>query len=57
MLKVVITGGTYAGKTSVVNAFSTEGYGKVNEPGMSIITELRRSLNNSIFYQTSRRKV
>ena len=38
--RIIITGGTYAGKTSLVSAFAEQGYRTVPEAGMQIIEEL-----------------
>ncbi len=40
MKKVVITGGTYSGKTTLISHFSNEGYRVVNEAASEILSQL-----------------
>ncbi len=41
--KIVITGGTYAGKTAVINALGSQGYITVPEASLQIISELKQT--------------
>lgn len=42
--KIVLTGGTYAGKTSLLNLFRQEGYRAIPDIGFQFLTELNKEL-------------
>ncbi|MFH0837379.1 MAG: hypothetical protein V1870_04580 [Candidatus Aenigmatarchaeota archaeon] len=43
-MKIVISGGTYAGKTSIIHEFSKEGYKTIPDIGMHVIEELNKKM-------------